>query len=268
MKRPSPPESRTSCFVGVLLLLIATRALLAEPTPAATAAFNTYCAAVEARLAAQHRSPSAFLALTDANERSLLRAGQLTIEQLTPPDPEVAGALLHHWRGTAFVPGATADGFERLMQDINAYPQDFAPDVLQARLLTRSGPRLLGLMRIRQHHVITVVMDLTFDLTVARPGLTHGYTISRSTRIAELASAATPAARPLSPSEEHGFLYRLNTYWSFEQRDGGLYLQIETVSLTRSIPRGLAWAVRPYIETIPRESLEFTLTSARNALRH
>jgi hypothetical protein len=71
----------------------------------------------------------------------------------------------------------------------------------------------------------------------------------------------------LNSSEEHGFLWRLNTYWSYEERDGGLYLQIESISLSRSIPLGLGWALRPYVESVPRESLEFTLRSARNAIR-
>ena len=85
--------------------------------------------------------------------------------------------------------------------------------------------------------------------------------------IAEIDSPNTSAEHALTPTQEHGFLWRLNTYWSYEERDGGLYLQIEAVSLTRSIPTGLAWAIRPYIESIPRESLEFTLRSACNAIR-
>jgi hypothetical protein len=59
----------------------------------------------------------------------------------------------------------------------------------------------------------------------------------------------------------------MNTYWSYEERDGGLYMQVESISLTRSIPHGLGWVVRPFVESVPRESLEFTLRSACNALR-
>jgi hypothetical protein len=59
----------------------------------------------------------------------------------------------------------------------------------------------------------------------------------------------------------------LNTYWSSEERDGGLYMQIESVSLTRSIPAGFAWAIGPFVESVPRESLEFTLRSTASALR-
>jgi hypothetical protein len=59
----------------------------------------------------------------------------------------------------------------------------------------------------------------------------------------------------------------MNIYWSYEERDDGLYLQVEAVSLTNSIPRGLGWAIGAYVNSIPRESLEFTLRSACNALR-
>jgi hypothetical protein len=122
-------------------------------------------------------------------------------------------------------------------------------------------------MRVRQQHVISVVLDTVYDVTFAKLDEQHGYSISRSTRVSEIKSPGTPNERPLSPSEEHGFLWRLNTYWSCEQRDGGLYMQIESVSLTRSIPSGLAWAIRPFVESVPRESLEFTLRAASGALR-
>jgi hypothetical protein len=122
-------------------------------------------------------------------------------------------------------------------------------------------------MRIRQHHVVTVVMDTAYDVAFTPIDASRGYSISRSTRITEIASPGTPKEHGLSPSEEHGFLYHLNTYWSYEEHDGGLYLQVEAVSLSRSIPTGLGWAVGPYVESIPRESLEFTLRSATRALR-
>jgi hypothetical protein len=122
-------------------------------------------------------------------------------------------------------------------------------------------------MRVRQQHVITVVMDTAYDIAFGRLDAQHGYSISRSTRISEIDAPGTRTERALSSKEEHGFLWRLNTYWSYEERDGGLYMQIESVSLTRSIPNGLGWAVAPFVKSVPRESLEFTLRSTCNALR-
>ena len=177
------------------------------------------------------------------------------------------GALLHHWRGSAFVPGARAQDFERLMRDFNAYPEHFSPQVLRARVLAQQGDHLQAEMRVRQRHAITVVMDTAYDIAFVRLDAEHGYSISRSTRISEIDRPGTSDERALGPGEGHGFLWRLNTYWSYEERDGGLAMEIESVSLTRAIPTGLGWAVGPFVESVPRESLEFTLRSVCKALR-
>jgi hypothetical protein len=255
-----------SLCVGLLSLAFLPP-LWAQPSASAVNAFQAYARATESRLARQHQSQDAFLVFS-SGEQARVRGGEVIIEQLTSEsNAEIAGSLLHHWRGTAFVPGATAAAFERPMQDYASYPRYFAPQVLRAKLLSRNGDRVEASMRVRQHHGITVVMDTDYDITYGRLDAQHGYSISRSTKIAEIASAGTNEEHALSSGEAHGFLWRLNTYWSYEERDGGLYLQIETISLTRSIPAGLKWIIGPYVESIPRESMEFTLRAACNALR-
>jgi hypothetical protein len=270
-KRHSAHFRKMFVICGLLFLMDAPRFLMGEPTPAAVSAFNSYSKAVESRLARQHQSTNTFLAspasdLEDVKIR--LRKGELIIEKLTPTtNADFSGALLHHWRGTAFAPGAKVEDFERLMRDFNSYPQHFSPQVLQAKVITQGGDRMQAWMRVRQRHVISVVMDTTYDITFGQLDGQHGYSVSESTRIAEIEAEGTGAERTLNANGEHGFLWRLNTYWSYAEQDGGLYLQMEAVSLTRSIPRGIGWAVQPYVESIPRESLEFTLRSACNALR-
>jgi hypothetical protein len=262
-----------SAICGLLILFVfglAPSGLGAEPTPAAVAAFNSYINAVESRLALQHTSPDTFLASASlaAQSEPRVRRGDLIVERLTPPSATgLSGAMLHHWRGTAFAPGANAADFERLMKDFDAYPRRFSPQVLQARVLTQQDARLRPpihvVMRVRQRHIITVVMDTAYDVSVGRLDMQHGFSASRSTQIAEIDASD----HALDAKHEHGFLWRLNTYWTYEERDGGLYMQIESVSLTRSIPIGLGWAVRPFVESVPRESLEFTLRSTCHALR-
>jgi len=265
--RTSQPSARTLLY-GVFLLAAAPGHLWADPSPAAIAAFNSYVGNLEGRLAEQHRSTAAFVSSVTPETEARLRNGELMIESSTPPGgAELDGALLHDWRGSAFAPGATAADFERLMRDFNAYPQRFAPQVLAARTVTEQGDHLQAWIRVRQHHILTVVMDSDYDITFGRLDPRHGYSISRSTRIAEIDSLGSANQKTLSSSEEHGFLWRLYTYWSYEERDGGLYMQIESVSLSRAIPTGLGWAVRPFVASVPRESLEFTLRSACNALR-
>jgi len=266
--------SQTFINLRWLLVLLPLAAIpsyvVAEPASAAVSAFNSYIGAVESRLAQQHRAPNACLApLSSAAQSEVrLRNGELIVEQLTPASgATTSGAMLHHWRGTAFATGAKAADFERLMKDFNAYPRHFAPQVIQAKVLSQQGDHLQAGMRVRQRHVITVVMDTAYDVTFARIDMRRGYSISRSTRVSEIDAPGTSNERVLDASHEHGFLWRLNTYWSYEERDGGLYMQIESVSLTRAIPTGLGWAVGPFVESVPRESLEFTLRATCNALR-
>lgn len=262
-------------FLGAIgvVLSVAGRPAPAEAPAAAVREFDQYVAKAEPRLAQQHRSPGGFLAQVGptAESDTRLRRGELIIERLTPAgEAALPGALLHHWRGTAFVAGATAADFERIMKNFDAYPRVYAPQVEKAGILsTDSGAvpdHFTASMRVRQKHVITVVMETAYDVSFGRLDARHGYSLSRSTRIDEISSPGTPKERVLPAAEEHGFLWRLNTYWSYEERDGGLYIQIESISLTRAIPNGLGWAVRPFVESVPRESLEFTLRATAQAL--
>ena len=256
-------------LIAAIGLAFACTGAEAQPPPDAITEFNSYVGGVEARLANQHQSPSAFLAnaASSAPQETRLRSGELFVERLTPSSTDTPGAMVHHWRATAFAPGASAAAFEQLMKNFAAYPQIFSPQVMTAVATAPQPDHLLATMRVRQRHGLTVVMDTAYDVTFARLDPRHCYSISRSTRIEEITSPGAASERALSPEEEHGFLWRQNTYWSCEERDGGLYMQVESVSLTRSIPTGLGWALRPFVESVPRESLEFTLRSTVNALR-
>jgi hypothetical protein len=247
----------------LMTVLAGHKAEATAPSAAATSAFNSYVSQVENRLEQQHRSTGSFLVAEDWKR---LRGGEPIIEQITPPSgSDLPGAMLHHWRGTAFVAGARAADFERLMKDFGAYPARYAPQVVRARIINHQDDHFQVTMRVRQKHVITVIMDTAYDVTFGRLDTQHGYSVSRSTQISEIESSGSPKERALSSGEEHGFLWRLNTYWSYQEGDGGLYMQIESVSLSRSVPAGLGWAIKPFVESVPRESLEFTLQATCKA---
>lgn len=252
--------------LGLVIALAPSAARAQAPAPAVVA-FNSYVATLEWRLAQEHRSPDGFLAGGAGTEegQARLRRGEVLIEQVKTP--QVPDAMLHDWRGSAFAPGAKAADFEKMLRNFDGYARVFAPQVMSARTLAADGDHVQGTMRVRQKHAITVVMDTTYDVRFGRLDAQDGWSASRSTRVEEIADAGTSHERALGPQEEHGFLWRINTYWTWQERDGGLYLQVESVSLTRGIPTGLGWIVGPFVESVPRESLEFTLRAARDGLQ-
>ncbi|HWB33589.1 MAG TPA: hypothetical protein VG714_10470 [Acidobacteriaceae bacterium] len=237
------------------------------PSAQDTAAYDRYIHSVEVRLSADHSSVPSFLIRSSGVDTQLRRGAILIAPVDQSVRPPLQKAMLHHWRATSFIPGATVAEMEDLLKDAADYPRYFAPQVLRAHVLHQDATDLQMEMRVRQHHVITVEMDSTYDVRFGRLDPLHGYSSSRSTQLQEIASPGTPAERPLSPAQEHGFLWRQNTYWSYEQRDGGLYIQVESISLTRSVPAGLGWAIGPYVESVPRDSLEFTLRAVCRALQ-
>jgi hypothetical protein len=114
--------------------------------------------------------------------------------------------------------------------------------------------------------VITVVVNSEHEARFTRPARDRAEGRIRSTRIAQVEDPDTPQERELPVGRDGGYLWRLNTYWRLLERDGGTYLQCESISLTRGIPTGFGWLVGPFVTSIPRESLTFTLETTRNRL--
>ena len=253
--------SKTTLLLASVICMAGPVPLWADqPSPAALAGFAQTVAAIQ-----QQHSPEPTL---HDSARARLRKGEALIDRIAAPHGgSLPGALLHHWRGSAFVSGANIADFDRLMRNYAAYPAVFSPQIVAASVLSHNDNSYRVRLRVRQKHVLTVVLDTSYDVTFADPDPRHAATFSRSTRIAEVASPGTSGEHELRPAEDHGFLWALDTWWTAEQADGGLYVQVESVSLTRSIPTGLGWIIGPYIESVPRESLAFTLRSVCRALR-
>ena len=251
-------------WVAVLVVGLAGGRGVAEAPAGAMAAFQSYVGQVEGRLERERNGD--LLAGMDAGQMGRVRGGEMVVEQASSgKETELPGAMLHHWRGTAFIRGGTEAGWERVMRDYGAYPRVYAPEVLGAKVVGGEGDRVQVWMRVRQEHVLKVVLDATYAVSFGRAGR-RGWSASRSMGIQEMAGVGTERERALTGGEEHGFLWRLNTYWRCEERDGGVYVRVETVSLSRAIPRGLGWAVGPFVESVPRESVEFTLRRTVSAL--
>jgi hypothetical protein len=66
--------------------------------------------------------------------------------------------------------------------------------------------------------------------------------------------------------DDRGYLWRLNSYWRFLQEDGGVAVECESISLSRDIPLPFKFIVQPFINDVPRESLEAALLPMRKAL--
>jgi hypothetical protein len=241
----------------------------AELKPDTAQAFDAYVRSYEKN---SPLSPGEFLSIDHqssaprAQSYERLRGGEVLIEHREPQEDRFRDALLHHWIGTAFFPGATLHEVFAVLEDYKNYERTYAPEVVQARVLERKQDDFKVELRLRKHKVVTVLLDTDYDVRFGRIDASHGYSRSYSTRIAEVEHPGEANERELPPGNDHGFLWRFYTYWRFVEKDGGVYAQCESISLTRDVPSGLGWLVGKFVESIPRESLVFTMNSTRKAL--
>ena len=243
---------------------------------AAAVNFDRYVKLTEKRIENEVTRPGRFLWLDDqpaARQAELqrgLREGGVIIERLETRDGsksiDVPDALLHHWVGLVFIPGAHVNDAVALMQDYDRHAKLFAPNIVASKILDHHDQTFHVALRFYVKKVIGVTMDTENEAKFFRPGADRAYSLIRSTRVTEIAEAGTPQEHPKPAGEENGFMWRLNTYWRFLERDGGTYIQCESVTLSRDVPFALAWIIRPFVTQLPKESLTFTLEKARAAL--
>ncbi|MBA3638802.1 MAG: GtrA family protein [Acidobacteria bacterium] len=253
---------RTSAGMTVVLLASAAAGVAQAQSREAVKGWDTYVASVEARYWNAAFEP--FFAL-DARKvngwRQRAQSGAIPMAEVEPPG--VANAKMHHWAGAVFVPRTTVEAVVSRMQQGAGLESEHYAEVKVSRLLQRDGDRLRVFMKLeRDATVMTVTYNTEHAVEYRRLGA-RATSRSISTKIAEVADAGTAREKEKGAGGDHGFLWRLNAYWRFEQLGDGVLIECESVSLSRSVPFVVRPVVGPIANRIARESLERTLRSLR-----
>lgn len=239
----------------------------AELRPATLQSFERYVRLTEARINSERGERFLWIDRVPADRRAemmkLFDRGEVVVDKLETTDGgreiDIPSGMVHHWVSAAYIPGATLDQTVALAQDYDHHAELFQPAVARSRLLRRNGNTFLVAFRFVQKRVITVVTDVESEAHFARLDPTRVEARVYATRIAEVEDAFSPTERVGRPDDGHGYLWRMNTYCRFVQRGGGVYIEFESLSLSRDLPLGIGWMVRPFVTSVPKDSLVFTL---------
>jgi hypothetical protein len=282
----SSRSSRKGAIAAVFAMVV----LMAEiqvaypaPPPASMShpvkeAFERYVTLTDERNAEELRRGAPFLwvdALPDAprSERyAAMKRGEVAIERLETRDNgnaiQCPGGLIHHWVGALWIPGATLPQTLALVQAYDRHVQVYSPFELRSRVLERNGDVFKVSIRYLRKKVITVVLDTIFLIDYHTLDATRAWSHGRTESVREIKNHDTPGESAFPEGQDGGYLWGMSTYWRFVERDGGTYVQSESVSLTTRVPAGLGWLIEPYIKSVPRESLEEILTDTRKGVLH
>ncbi len=259
----------TLSSVGCAALLLSTVPGIAtvDLQPHTAAAFDRYTAAAEERIGKQAHS-AAFLWLDgSADRKARALKGDAIVEPFSGSgDIDAPDGAIHDWAGAVFIPGTTIAKTLAAAQDYDAHKAFYGQELQDSKTIRRQGDEFDIYLRLLKKQVITVVLNTNHHVRYFPVDDARVYSVSHSTRIAEVQDPGEADESEMAPGHDHGFLWRLNSYWRFEQRDGGVYVECEAISLTRSVPVGLGWLINPIVRTLPRESLAGTLRSLRTAV--
>lgn len=239
-------------------------------------AFSRYIVLTEERMARSLRDGESFYSMGGKPEwkrealRIRLRQGEIIIDQAETLDGErtikIPGGLVHHWIALGFIPGVNLNQTLALLQDYEQYPVVYRPDVKRTKLLSTDGTHFDIYLRLYQKTIVTAEFNAEFEVTYFRVDERRAHSRSYSKRIAELENPDLPKERERPVGNDRGFLWRLYSYWRIEERDGGVYVELESIGLSRSVPMIFAWLVNPLLKSLPKSYLTRVLNSTRTAL--
>ncbi|MBN2320592.1 MAG: hypothetical protein JXR49_16050 [Acidobacteria bacterium] len=265
--------SRFLPLIACLFLYQMPGAESAELKPETVKDWNEYVKATELRIERELSSNNGFLNLDFQSnddalvERKKLLDGDLSIHSVEPTGKngcsiKISGGKIHHWRGGIFIPGTDLDFI--LSRVENPQSADITQeDVLESRVLERSADGLRLFLKLQRSKIVTVVYNTEHTIRFKRHNPLRASSTSVATKIAEVEQLKGNREREKPVGNDHGFLWRMNSYWRYEQTPDGVIVECESLTLSRTIPKLLEYMIRPIINRIARESLERTLLSMR-----
>ncbi|MEJ2246149.1 MAG: GtrA family protein [Acidobacteriota bacterium] len=261
-------------FAGLLFCPIQP-VLSAELKSETIEAWDNYIKVTEKRIERELMSDKGFLVMDFqdkdkvTHQRNKLLDGDIIIEAMESKNNgrkvKVPDGRIHHWRGGIFIPGVDLDFVFSGVEDPES--EDMAQeDVLESRVLERSTGGLKLFLKLQRSKIVTVIYNTEHDIHFKRHSAFRASSSSVATKIAEVERLEANNEREKPEGNDHGFLWRMNSYWRYEQIQGGVIVECESVTLSRNVPVFLKIMISPMINRVAKESMERTLQSMRTRM--
>ena len=254
---------------GLVLLTLVSTAHAAELKPQTVRAWQEYVQSAIARMQGHLGPESHFLSIDmDSDAARRVRSGEILV---SPGDSQsekkVPSGIIHDWLGVAFIAHARLDDVLSVVRDYDRYKEFYRPTVMDSKTLAKDVREdRFSMVLMNKSLFLKTALDSSYKCSSVRLSERRLYTVSESTRIQEIENYGAPGQRALPEDEGRGLIWRLLTITRFEERDGGVYVELEAIALSRDIPISLRWIVEPIVRRVSRSSLEISLRQTENAV--
>jgi hypothetical protein len=238
----------------------------AEPKPETVRAWDDYIRNFDQQVAKSAAGDGQFL-WTDESQDMTRRLQQNEVV-VTNHDPnKVPQGMIHDWVGAVFVPNVKLDQALSVLENYDHYNQFYQPLVRKCSILARDGDRVkLNVVATQKAFSVTAAVQTEEQVQIVRLDPKKAYITSSAVRVQEIADYGRPTEHPFPESRRPGYVWREVTVQRLEERDGGVYIELETVVLSRGIPQELRWLIKPLVDELPRKLMLDTLNDTRTAV--
>lgn len=250
-------------LTGIALLSSAHAADLSTDT---LQAFDEYVARAKARTDAS--GATGFL-WVDSSPASLhrVRDGAIVAAPVGHTPLKVPGGLIHDWIGAEFIPNTTTADVLAMVHDYGRYRDFYAPLVIDSKTLAHDGDDYrFRLLMMNRALFSKSALDGDYVESFVTLQNQRCYSFAHSTSIRQIDHYGEPNENLLPDGEGSGYIWRLFSISKFEQRDGGVYVELEVIALSRGIPASLHWLVDPIVRRVAKGSLLTSLDKTRAAV--
>jgi hypothetical protein len=232
-------------------------------------AWQQYLRAADVRLQARLDSGKPFLWVDEAADRQLrVRRGEVVVAPLVRHGTQsVPDGLIHDWIGAVFIPNATVGSLLAVLHDYDRYKDIYKPAVTDSKSLEFNAADQDFSMTWQRHVLfVNAAMQAQYRAHEVAIDSRRGYGVANATRIQQIEDYGRPSEHLLPADTGSGFIWRIRSISRYLERDGGVYLEIEAIALTRDIPSSLRWMVSPVVNHLSIDSLTTTLSQTREAV--
>jgi len=240
-----------------------------ELQPGTLEAWDNYIRNADSSMQARLDGRLPFLWTDEAPGRcARLQRGEIQIAPVTGHGTRsVAGGLIHDWLGAAFIPGATLDSLLAVVHDYARYREFYKPVVADSKTLAcTAGDQRFSMVWQHRVLVIDAAIEGQYQARDYAVDARRGYNIAGTTQVREIRSYGRSGEYLLPPGQGSGFIWGLHSIARYQERDGGVYLELEAIALTRDIPLSLRWLVNPVVNHLSIDSLATSLRQTRDAV--
>jgi hypothetical protein len=240
-----------------------------ELQPSTLQAWDNYVSTADSRMRERAHGSRPFLwADESADRRASLRRGEILVVPVSGRGIHSApNGLIHDWMGAVFIPNASVEAFLAVAHDYDRYKEIYKPVVADSKVLSNAGlDHSYSMIWQRRVLFVNAALEGQYQAHDFAIDERRGYSITATTRMQEFEGYGHSNARLLPPDQGDGFIWRMHSIVRYEERDAGLYLEIEAMALTRDIPASLRWVVKPVVNHLSMDSLMTSLRETRDAV--